>query len=38
METQFVVGACGNSYGLFMYHGPIETAECIWMNILYMFD
>ena len=24
--------------GLFMYDGPVETAECIWMNVGYRLD
>ena len=31
-------GACENSEGLFMYDCPVETVECIWVNIWCMFD
>ena len=38
-ETLFEMGVCGDwEGGLFMYDGPVETAECIWMNVGYRLD
>ena len=39
MQGNTVSGrACGNSEGLFMYDGSMETFECIWENIWFMLD